>query len=73
LTGINTYSGGTTVEGLATLVAGSDNALGTGSVDLFGGTLMIPAGVTLSNAVNFVIGGVVDNAGTLNNNVLDGS
>ncbi len=72
LAGNNTYNGGTNIELLATLVAGADNTLGTGSVDLFGGRLMILPGVTLPNAVTFVAGGVVNNAGTLNNNVLDG-
>ena len=32
---------------------------------------MILAGVTLPNEVTFVEGGVLNNAGTLNNNVLD--
>jgi fibronectin-binding autotransporter adhesin len=54
LAGNNTYNGGTNIELLATLVAGADNTLGTGSVDLFGGRLMILPGVTLPNAVTFV-------------------
>jgi autotransporter-associated beta strand protein len=71
LGGNNTYSGGTIIFP-GTLVAASNNALGTGSVSQFAGTLMIPVGVTLPNAVNFVSGGTLDNAGTLNNNVTDG-
>ena len=70
LTGSNVYSGGTNIFP-GTLVAAADNALGSGSVQLFAGTLIIPAGVALPNQVNFVAGGVLDNAGTLNNNVLD--
>ena len=66
----NSYSGGTNVLP-GTLVAGGNSALGTGIVQMFNGTLTIPVGVTLSNEVMFVSGGVLNNAGTLNNNVLD--
>jgi fibronectin-binding autotransporter adhesin len=69
LGGVNTFSGGTQIRG--TLVAASDNALGTGEADLFRGTLMIQAGVTIGNPVVFMEGGLVDNAGTLNNNITD--
>jgi autotransporter-associated beta strand protein len=70
LSGRNTYSGGTSIFA-GTLVAAGDNALGSGPAQLLGGTLMIPADVTLSNAVSFTDGGVVKNAGTLNSNILD--
>jgi fibronectin-binding autotransporter adhesin len=66
----NSYSGGTNVLP-GTLVAAATGTLATGAVQMFGGTLMILAGVTLSNEVMFVQGGVLNNAGTLNNNVLD--
>ena len=66
----NPYSGGTNVLP-GTLVAAASGALGTGIVQMFNGTLTILAGVTLSNEVLFVEGGVLNNAGTLNNNVLD--
>ena len=72
LTGASTYSGGTNIFP-GTLVAAGDERLGSGPVQLFNGTLIIPAGVTLPNEVNFVAGGVLNNAGTLNNNVLDAS
>ncbi len=64
----NSYSGGTNVLP-GTLVAAGNDALGTGPVQMFNGTLMILAGVTLPNEVSFVEGGVLNNAGTLNNNV----
>jgi fibronectin-binding autotransporter adhesin len=70
LSGPNTYSGGTSILA-GTLVAASNKALGSGAAQLFGGTLMISAGVTVSNVVSFAHGGVLDNAGTLNSNVLD--
>jgi fibronectin-binding autotransporter adhesin len=72
LAGNNTYSGGTNVFP-GTLVAAGDNALGSGLVRLFNGTLIISMGVTLPNEVHFVAGGVLNNAGTLNNMVLGGS
>jgi fibronectin-binding autotransporter adhesin len=68
LTGNNTYSGGTNVFP-GTLLAAGNNTLGTGLVQLFNATLIIPAEVTLTNEVAFVAGGVLNNAGTLNGNV----
>ena len=68
----NSYSGGTSVLP-GTLVAAGNDALGTGPVQLFNGTLMISGGVTLPNAVTFATGGVFNNAGTLNNDVLGSS
>jgi outer membrane autotransporter protein len=53
------------------LVAAADNALGSGPVQLIAGTLVISAGVRLPNQVNFVAGGVLNNAGMLNNDVLE--
>ena len=70
LTGANTYSGGTSIFP-GTLVAAADNALGSGPVQLIAGTLVISAGVRLPNQVNFVAGGVLNNAGMLNNDVLE--
>jgi outer membrane autotransporter protein len=70
LGGNNTYNGGTEINP-GTLVAAGNNALGSGAVQLFGGTLVIEAGVTVSNPVSFVEGGVGNNAGTLNNSVTD--
>lgn len=51
LTGNNTYSGGTLVDEEASILAGSDNALGTGLIDL-GGTdsgLLLADGINLTN------------------------
>lgn len=70
LTGNNGFSGGTDIFGL-TVVAGGNNALGTGSVKMFGGVLDILAGVTLANPISLFLGGTVNNAGTLNNNITD--
>jgi outer membrane autotransporter protein len=67
----NSYGGGTNVlPGI--LVAASSGALGSGIVQIFNGTLTIPAGVSLSNEVTFVSGGVLNIAGTLHNSVLGG-
>ena len=68
LTANNTYSGGTTIFP-ETLVAAANHALGSGPVQISSGNLMILAGVTLPNEVNFGQG-ILNNAGTLNNNVL---
>ena len=67
----NSYSGGTNVLP-GTLVAAASGALGSGIVQIFNGTLTIPAGVKLSNEVTFITGGVLSIAGTLNNSVLGG-
>jgi fibronectin-binding autotransporter adhesin len=67
LVGNNAYSGGSTVnEG--TLVAGSNNALGTGPVSVAGSssTLQINSGVTLTNLISLHNGGTLNNSGTLN-------
>jgi outer membrane autotransporter protein len=70
LQGANTYGGGTIIEQQGTLVADNNHALGTGNVELLGGKLIIPSGVTLANAVA-LHGGTLNNSGTLNNNVTD--
>ena len=50
LSGANTYSGGTIVSA-GTLVAGHNNALGTGNVTISAGTLLIQTGNTITNSV----------------------
>lgn len=62
LTGSNTYGGGTAVND-GTLVAGNNSALGTGSVQLDGGTLRIAGGVTINSSLLFG-----SNGGTLGGN-----
>jgi autotransporter-associated beta strand protein len=50
LTGINTYSGGTSIYGGATIVAAGNNALGTGPIAGYNNaTLQIVDGVTVNN------------------------
>jgi fibronectin-binding autotransporter adhesin len=71
LSGPNTYSGGTNISP-GILEAAASGALGTGPVQLLNGTLMILAGVTVPNQITFVSGGLLSNAGTLNNSVLGG-
>jgi fibronectin-binding autotransporter adhesin len=71
LTGVNNYTGGTNIS-TGTVVAGVNDALGTGPIQLFTGTLRIPDGVTLHNEVIFGAGGLLDNLGTLIGNVTDG-
>jgi fibronectin-binding autotransporter adhesin len=49
LAGVNTYTGGTTISA-GTLIAGNSQALGTAGVSIAaGGTLLTPAGVSVSN------------------------
>lgn len=55
LSGNNTYAGGTTINA-GTVIAGHNNALGTGAVTLAGGTLLLDYGVMLSNAVDLAGG-----------------
>ena len=50
LSGYNTYDGGTTISA-GTLIAGSDDALGTGTVTLAGGRLGFDNHVMIPNAV----------------------
>jgi fibronectin-binding autotransporter adhesin len=56
LSGNNSYAGGTTISG-GTLQAGSDTALGTGTLTLNGGTLSSdgPAARTVANPVVFAV------------------
>lgn len=55
LSGDNSYAGGTIINA-GTLIAGHNNALGTGAITVSGGKLEVDAGVTLSNAVNLAGG-----------------
>ncbi|MGJ8650889.1 MAG: beta strand repeat-containing protein [Opitutaceae bacterium] len=79
LSGANTFSGGTTVnDGL--LIVGDDGALGSGVVELAGGTLTNVGSRSIANAINitgtsriesansanFALSGLVTGAGTLN-------
>lgn len=63
LTGNNTYSGGTFLQG-GILVAGSNNALGTGLIHFQGGALSVASGVTLSTPLDFTGGGTLSGNGT---------
>jgi outer membrane autotransporter protein len=67
----NTYSGETVAFG-GVLEAGANNALGMAPVVMRSGTLVIAAGVTLNNLVEFATGGTFMNFGTLENNVING-
>lgn len=73
LTGTNTYSGGTTITG-GTLVAGTSGALGSGTVQLNGGTLSVNSGVTLPNTLAFAAnGGTLGGTGTFGSALTIGS
>lgn len=63
LSGINTYSGGTTLV-TGTLTLTNSNAAGTGSLQISGGTLVLSSGVSLSNAVTRTGGTVQVSSGT---------
>ena len=67
LTGINTYSGGTTIEGGATLAANpsasTSSALGTGTITLAGGRLSLVNSMVQSNALAVVAPSIVDVTG----------
>jgi autotransporter-associated beta strand protein len=57
LSGNNAYTGGTTIINSSTVVAGSNNALGTGSVTVdTGGTLAVDSGSTLTNPLTLTNG-----------------
>jgi T5SS/PEP-CTERM-associated repeat protein/autotransporter-associated beta strand protein len=56
LGGASTYTGGTVISG-GTLVAASAGALGTGTVQLNGGSLSVNSGVTLPNTLTATVGG----------------
>jgi autotransporter-associated beta strand protein len=61
LTGSNSYSGGTQVHG-GSLVAASAHALGTGNVDVFGGTFATRSAQTVLLGGNLTVGssGILD-------------
>ncbi len=63
LAGASTYAGGTSIVG-GTLVAAHGSGLGNGTVQLNGGCLSIPAGVTITNPV-VANSGVIGGGGTL--------
>jgi autotransporter-associated beta strand protein len=87
LTGSNDYSGGTNLNN-GVLQAGSNTALGTGTITFNGGTrLVVGSGVNLSNAITIGTNsgasfrGLIENTGgaatvsgpiTINNNALSG-
>lgn len=87
LTGSNSYSGGTTLNN-GVLQAGSNTALGSGTITFNGGTrLVVASGVTLSNAITIgtnsgvAFRGLIENTGgaatvsgpiTINNSALGG-
>jgi len=60
----NSYNGGTTINA-GTLVAGNDQALGSGTVTLSGGKLALEPGVALSNGLSLV-SGTLGGFGTFN-------
>ncbi|SHJ79732.1 autotransporter-associated beta strand repeat-containing protein [Bradyrhizobium lablabi] len=59
LTGINTYSGGTTVSGFGTLQVGTNGAVGSGTVMLQDGAFQAEGLSDLTFANNFKINGTV--------------
>ncbi|WP_234968948.1 YDG domain-containing protein [Thiomicrospira sp. ALE5] len=66
LSGSNSYSGGTTVDG-GSLVAAHSNALGTGAVDVASGaTLGLSGGIDIANSINLNGGGVTGTAALWN-------
>lgn len=81
LTGINTYSGGTTVSGFGTLQVGNNNSAGSGTVTLENGKFQAEGLSDLTFANNFKINGtaggsIIDArafALTITGNISDGS
>lgn len=66
LGGNNTYSGGTSIQA-GSIKVNHNNALGTGTVSLAGGSLEVGNGITLGNALNFSSGTtVLGGTGTFN-------
>ena len=72
LSGTNTYTGGTYLNG-GTLVAASNGALGTGTIQFQGGRLSVASGVTLSNPLSLTSGGVLGGNGTIGSAVTVGT
>ena len=73
LGGNSTYTGTTTISG-GTLVAASDNALGTSSVTINGGTLSLGSGVNFGNMISFgLAGGKLAGEGTFTSPLTLGS
>ena len=68
LSGLNTYTGGTTVSG-GTLRADNNSALGTSGVTINGGTLEIASTRTITNNIS-MSSGVLDVVGTTNTGAL---
>ena len=77
LSGLNTYSGGTTIGG-GTLQCGNTNALGTGSVSLLAGVLDLAGSSTTIGALSTALGTTITNntlstAATLTTNFAGGT
>jgi autotransporter-associated beta strand protein len=68
LTAFNDYSGGTNLTGSGTVLLGSDQALGTGTVTWNSGTLSANASRSVSNAVTFAGNGTVGGTSDINFN-----
>ena len=65
LTGTNTYSGGTTINGgMLSMVGGNNAALGTGTVTINGGDFLFGDGMTLTNNLVLNGGGIYGPNGT---------
>ncbi|MEI8315598.1 MAG: autotransporter-associated beta strand repeat-containing protein, partial [Verrucomicrobiota bacterium] len=62
LSGINNYSGGTTLSN-GWLALGNNNALGSGSLTMAGGTLMLTGNLIVTNAIRLASAGTFDTAG----------
>ncbi len=62
--GANRYSGGTRIDAGTLRVVGPGIALGTGPIDLAGGTLDVASGAVLGNSVNVGSGLISNSSGT---------
>jgi len=72
LSGSNTYDNGTTINN-GVLVAGHNNALGSGSVSINGGTLQVGQGIAISNDLSFTdLGGTFGGSGKYSGNITIG-
>jgi len=63
ISGSNSYTGGTTLNA-GTLIAGNNNAFGTGSIIINAGTLLVQTGVTTPNNVILNGGGLAQTLGS---------